>query len=367
MGKLKKLFRKLRDPRAENASHDLLEILIIALAATLCGAENASDMAKFGRLKRGVLGQFLRLENGTPSHDTFSRVFRLLEPEAFERMFRRFMAAFAKANHIDLDGIVAVDGKSLRGAYERGKSATPMHLVNAFATKARMVIASRRAPERNEIDAALEMLKLLCLKRRIITADALFCSREFARTVLSRDGNYVLALKKNQAKLYAAVASRFSRKGERDTAVVVEEASHDRREWRKATIMRAPDLAISHNFAGIAAIARVTSRRRPKAGPAGKPVVRYYLLSLYVPAEKLLKIVRAHWSIENQLHWLLDVLFKEDASRARKDAAPENFAILRKFAINLLRAHPEKISMRLKMKSAGWDDTFLLGLLAQMR
>ena len=161
-------------------------------------------MAAFGRLKQGVLGRFLRLENGTPSHDTFSRVFRILEPDAFERVFRRFMAAFAKAHHIDLGGVVAVDGKSLRGAYERGRSATPMHLVNAFAVKARMVIASRRAPERNEIDAALEMLQMLRLKRRIITADALFCSRDFAATVLARGGNYVLALKKNQANLYTA-------------------------------------------------------------------------------------------------------------------------------------------------------------------
>jgi predicted transposase YbfD/YdcC len=367
MDRLARLFKKLRDPRAENASHALLEILVIALAATLCGAENASDMAKFGRLKREVLGQFLQLENGTPSHDTFSRVFRLLEPEAFEQMFRRFMAAFAKANGIDLSGVVAVDGKSLRGAYERGKSATPLHLVNAFATKARMVIASRRAPERNEIKAALEMLQLLQLKRRIVTGDALFCTREFAKTVLCRDGNYVLALKKNQTKLYTAVRARFARKGERDTAVTVEAASHDRHEQRTATIMRARELASSHNFPGIAAIARITSRRRPRAGPANKPVVRYYLLSMYMPATKVLKIVRRHWSIENQLHWLLDVLFREDASRARKDAAPENFAILRKFAINLLRAHPEKISMRLKMKSAGWDDAFLLSLLAQMR
>jgi predicted transposase YbfD/YdcC len=367
MGKLTSVLRRLRDPRAANASHDLLEILIIALAATLCGAETASDMAAFGRLKQGVLGRFLRLENGTPSHDTFSRVFRILEPEAFERVFQRFMAAFAKAHHIDLSGVVAVDGKSLRGAYERGRSATPLHLVNAFAAKARMVIASRRAPERNEIAAALEMLQMLRLKRRIVTADALFCSRDFAATVLARGGNYVLALKKNQANLYAAVERRFSRSGLKDTAVLVEQASHDRHERRKATVMRAGDLAAKHNFAGIAAIARISSWRRRKGLPADKPSVRYYVLSKYVTAKRVLTIVRSHWSVENQLHWLLDVLFKEDASRARKDAAPENLAILRKFAINILRAHPQKTSMRLKMKSAGWDDDFLLSLIAQMQ
>ena len=367
MGKLKRIFKRLQDPRAENASHDLLDILVIALAATLCGAENASDMATFARLKGDVLGQFLRLTNGTPSHDTFSRVFRLLEPEAFERLFRQFMAAFAKAHRIDLSGVIAVDGKSLRGAYERGRSATPLHLVNAFATKARMVIASRKAPERDEMEAALQMLNLLRLKRRIVTADALFCSRDFAATVLARGGNYVLSLKQNQSKLFAAVERRFARKGPRDTAVTTEPSTHDRNEWRRATIMRAAELAVLHNFKGIAAIARVTSRRRRKGRPAEKPVVRYYVLSLYISAEKLLRVVRSRWAIENQLHWLLDVLFKEDANRARMDAAPENFAILRKFAINILRAHPDKISMRQKMKTAGWDEPFLLSLLAQMR
>jgi predicted transposase YbfD/YdcC len=367
MGKLKSILRRLRDPRADNASHDLLEILIIALAATLCGAETACDIAEFGRLKRDALGQFLRLENGTPSHDTFSRVFRLLEPEEFERVFRQYMAAFAKAHDIDLSGVIAVDGKSLRGAYERGRQATPLHLVNAFAAKARMVIASRRAPERNEIAAALAMLKLLRLKRRIVTADALFCSRDFASTVLSRGGNYVLALKKNQSRIHGTVERRFARKGARESAALIEQASHDRREWRKATVMKANDLAASHGFPGIAAIARVTSRRRRRGAPAEKPTVRYYLLSMHMPAKRVLQVVRSHWSIENQLHWLLDVLFKEDANRARKDAAPENFAILRKFAINLLRAHPHKTSMRLKMKSAGWDDGFLFSLLAQMQ
>src|ERR1700734_845113 len=307
MGKLKSIFRKLRDPRAENASHDLLEILILALAATLCGAKNASDMAQFARLKRGVLGQFLRLENGTPSHDTFSRVSRMLEPEAFEGLFRKFTAAFAKAHRIDLGGVIAVDGKSLRGAYERGRSATPLHLVNAFATKVRMVIASRKAPERDEMTAALEMLKLLRLKRRIVTADALFCSRDFAATVLSREGQYVLALKKNQSKLYAAVERRFAGRGLRDTASTLEPSTHDRREWRRATIMRAGDLAASHGFKGIAAIARITSRRRGKGAPAEKASIRYYVLSLYMPAKKVLEVVRSRWAIENQLHWLLDV------------------------------------------------------------
>jgi len=199
MGKLKKHFRKLRDPRAANASYPLLEILVVALAAVLSGAESATDMADFGRRKIEMLRRFLPLEKGTPSHDVFSDIFRMLDPEAFERVFRQFMAAFAKFHNLDLNGVIAIDGKSLGGAYERGKSATPMHLINVFAAKARMALASRKAPGRNEHEAALEVLQMLRLKRKIVTADALFCSRAFAKTVRDQGGHYVLALKKNQA------------------------------------------------------------------------------------------------------------------------------------------------------------------------
>src|ERR1700716_4445741 len=156
MEKLKKVFRRLPDPRAAHARHDLLEVLVIALAAVLCGAETCSDMAEFGQAKEGLLRLLLRLEHGIPSHDTFSRVFRLLKPEAFEAAFRRFMAAFAKANRLHLTGVVAVDGKALRGAYERGGKTTPLHLVTVFAVDARMALAQQKASGRNETAGALE-------------------------------------------------------------------------------------------------------------------------------------------------------------------------------------------------------------------
>src|SRR5713226_2010461 len=161
MGKFKHHFRKLRDPRAANASCPLLEILVVALAAVLCGAKGATDMADFGRRKLELLRQFLPLKNGVPSHDVFSDIFRALEPTAFERMFRQFVTAFAKVHRLDLSGVIAVDGKSLCGAYERGKSTTPMHLVNVFAARARLALASRKAPGRNEADAALQILQML--------------------------------------------------------------------------------------------------------------------------------------------------------------------------------------------------------------
>ncbi len=367
MGKFKSHLRKLRDPRAANASYELLEILFIALAAVLCGAHGATDMADFGRRKIDLLRRYLPLKNGIPSHDVFSDVFRMLDPEAFERVFRRFVTSFAKVHSLDLTGVIAVDGKSLCGAYERGKSATPMHLVNVFAAKARMALASRKAPGRNEIEAALEILQMLRLKRKIVTADALFCTRAFAKTVLGQGGGYVLALKKNQTKLFAGVERRFARKAERDTAVSLEEATHDRRERRRATVIRDSTLAGLHNFPGIAAIGRITSWRRCKGQQADKPFVRYFVLSAYVSAKRLLDIVRSHWSVENQMHWVLDVVFAEDASRARKDAAPENLAVLRRFALNILRAHPDPISMRRKMNAAAWDDNYLLSLIGQKR
>jgi predicted transposase YbfD/YdcC len=291
----------------------------------------------------------------------------MLDPEAFERVFRQFMAAFAKFHNLDLNGVIAIDGKSLCGAYERGKSATPMHLINVFAAKARMALASRKAPGRNEHEAALEVLQMLRLKRKIVTADALFCSRAFAKTVRDQGGHYVLALKKNQGKLFTAVEGRFGRAGERDTATQLHEVAHDRREARRATVMHDNKLAEMHDFPGIAAIARVTSRRKCKGRPADKPFVRYYLLSKYLAADRLLAVVRSHWSIENQMHWILDVVLAEDANRARKDDAPENLAVLRRLALNMLRAHPEQISMRRKVKAAAWDDGFLLSLFGQKR
>jgi predicted transposase YbfD/YdcC len=367
MGKFKKVFRGLRDPRAANARHELLEVLFIALAATLCGADCASDMAQFGRAKEELLRRFLRLEHGIPSHDTFSRVFRLLEPEAFERAFRRFMAAFAKVNRLDLTGIIAIDGKALRGAYERGRSATPLHMVNVFAVEARMALASRQAPGRNEAAGALEVLGMLCLEGCIVTADALHCHRTFAATVLERGADYVLALKENQSKLFTAAVRRFARAGPRSSAERLEPATHDRCEWRRATVIRDPGIAAANRFPGIVAVARVTSRRRSHGGRAERPFVRYYLLSKYLPAKKLLRIVRGHWAIENQLHWVLDVVFDEDGNRARKDHAPENLAILRRLALNIIRSHPAPTSMRQKIKRAGWDDSFLLGLLSHMQ
>jgi predicted transposase YbfD/YdcC len=355
------VFAGLDDPRAKNARHSLLEVLFVALAATLCGANGCSDMAEFGKAKEGLLRQLLRLEHGVPSHDTFSRLFRLLDPQQFETSFRRFMAGFAKA----LSGVVAIDGKAVRGAYERGKRTTPLHLVNVWAADQRLALGQRLAPGRNEVAGVLEVLKLLALKGCIVTADALHCHAKMAQAVLDSGGEYVLALKENQAALLAGAREVLEQASPEERA---EESSksHGRFEQRCAVVVPDSKLAEQHAFPGIRAVARIDTVRRVE-GKAEERTSRHFLLSQPLAADKLLHVVRTHWSIENQLHWVLDVVFDEDRARNRKDNGPENLALVRKLALNLLRTHPDKASIRRKVKRAGWDDTFLLSLLGQMR
>ena len=360
-------FQGLPDPRADNARHDLCEVLFIALVATLCGADGCAEIAEFGQSKEELLRRMLRLEHGIPSHDTFSRVFRMLQPEAFEATFQRFMTGFAKANKLKTTGVVAVDGKALRGAFERGRQSTPLHMVNVWAVEARMCLAQCKAPGRNESAGAMEALAALDLEGCIVTADALHCHGGFAAIVRERGGEYVLALKANRSKLFAMASRRFTAGGERSVAEKIELGSHDRREARRATVLRAVGFADEASFPGIKALGRITSRRRCRGKAADPPSVRYFLLSKYVSAKRLLAIVRSHWGIENQLHWVLDVVMNEDRNRARKDHAPQNLATLRRLALNILRAHPDDKSMRRKIKRAGWDDAFLISLISHMR
>ena len=361
MEEFRGFFSAVPDPRAANARHELSEVLFIALAAVLCGAESCADMALFGRSKEGALRQVLRLRYGVPSHDTFSRVFRLLDPKAFEAVFRRFTLALGR----HLGGVVAIDGKAVRGAYMRGKRTSPLHLVNVWAVDARLALAQYTAPGRNEVAGALRALRLLSLKDCIVTADALHCRRDIAAAVLAQGGHYVLALKDNQPTLIAAAQRLLARRGG-DRAVQRPVLSHDRRESRRALVVADPTLATTLRFPGLAAVARIDTRRQPKGKPA-ETFTRYFLLSTPLAAERLLRVVRDHWSIENQLHWVLDVVLNEDAARNRAGHGPENIAIVRKLALNALRSHPDKISLRGKIKRAGWQDAFLFSLFAHMR
>jgi predicted transposase YbfD/YdcC len=351
-------FGAVPDPRASNARHNLLEVMYVALAAVLCGAEDCTDMAEFAEAKLGVLREVVKLAHGPPSHDTFSRVFRLLEPEPFEAAFAKFTAAFAGA----LKGVVAIDGKALRGAYERGRKATPLHLVNVWAAEARLVIGQRLAPGRNEVLGAQQALALLRLDGCIVTADALHCRADTAQAILDTGAHYALALKANQPTLLARAQALIEAADPAGETVSGPARAHDRVEGRTAIVAAAHGM----DFPGLAAVARVETYRKT-AGQPEPVIVRWYLLSTQLSAERMLVVARTHWTIENQLHWVLDVAFDEDRARSRKDNGPQKLALLRKLALNIARHHPAKGSMKKKLKRAGWDDAFLLSMLGHMR
>lgn len=353
---------ELDDPRGREGSHDLAEMMFIALLATLCGAKYCTDIALFGREKEALLRTFLVLKHGIPSHDTFSRVFRLLDPKSFETVFRRFMKVFAET--VQIDGVIALDGKALRRAYERGKSHMPPVMVTAWSAKTRMALANTLAPGNNEAAGALELIKLLYLKGCVVTMDALHCRRDTAEAIVGREGDYVLAVKSNQPGLLRSAKAAIA-KAEREEAkkATTSDADHGRTEIRTAIVAPAPGLAEKHDFPGLVAVGRIKSKRG-----RDKTAARYFLLTrCYKPAE-LLRIVREHWSIENTLHWTLDVVLDEDQARTRKDNAPENLAVLRRLALNIARSHPDKkTSMRAKLKRASWSDKFLLEMLQNVQ
>lgn len=357
-------FGELTDPRADNAQHDLVEILFVALLATLCGATSCSDMEEFGLAKEPLLRTILTLKHGIPSHDTFSRVFRMLDPKAFDEVFRRFMAAFASGAKLEkTQGVVALDGKALRRAYERGQSHMPRVMVSAWGAQTRMTLASTLAPNNNEAAGAIELIDLLQLKGCVVTADALHCHRAMAEAIIGRGGDYVLAVKGNQPALLKDAMAAVTAAGKRVNQAKTKEKAHGRREWRTAVIVPALGMAATHDFPGLVAVALVVSRRG-----ADDTVERYFLVSKLYEPDQLLAIVRTHWSIENSLHWTLDVVLDEDLARNRKDSAPENLAILRRLALNVARVHPDtKTSLRRKLLRAGWDEDFLFDLIRHMR
>jgi predicted transposase YbfD/YdcC len=355
-------FSSLIDPRKNQAKHDLAEMMFIALLATLCGATSCCDIALFGQAKEALLRTILVLEHGIPSHDTFSRVFRILDPKSFETVFRRFTKEFAIAAGIK--GVVALDGKALRRAYETGKSHMPPVMVTAWSAKTRLALANALAPGNNEVAGALQLIQLLQLKGCIITTDALHCHRGMAEAIVERGGDYVLGVKENQPGLLRdakAAISAAEHKNAKQTTT--KDAAHGRKEIRTAIVAPVPDMAENHNFPGLKAVARITSKRG-----RDKTVQRHFLLSQRYTAAELLCTTREHWGIENRLHWTLDVVLDEDHARSRKDHAPANLAVLRRLAVNIARAHPDtKTSLRGKLKRAAWDDSFLIDMLLNMR
>jgi predicted transposase YbfD/YdcC len=357
-------FGDLRDPRADNARHTLVEIVFIAVLASLCGATSCSDMEEFGLAKEELLRAILTLEHGIPSHDTFSRVFRMLDPKGFEAAFVRFMQAFGAAAKLGkIKGVVAVDGKSLRRAYETGQSHMPKLMVTAWGAQTRMALANVLADDNNEADAALQLIELVALKGCVVTADALHCHRQMANAIVAKGGDYVLAVKGNQPGLLADAKAALDMLPKQTKPVTTKDARHGRAEARSALVTSVKTMAKKHDFPGLKAVAKIASRRG-----ADEPVERFFLLSRPYKAEEFLRIARDHWSIENVLHWTLDVVLDEDLARTRKDNGPANLAVIRRMALNIARAHPDtKTSMRLKLKRAGWDESFLFDLIRHMR
>jgi predicted transposase YbfD/YdcC len=320
-------------------------------------------MEAFGEAKEEFLRGFLKLEHGIPSHDTFSRVFRALDPEQFRVCFQRFMDRFAAA----APGVVAIDGKVLRRSFDKASGRSALHMVSAWGCEQRLVLGQIAVDDKsNEIKAVPKLLELLSLKGTIVTVDALNCQRDIAKRIVERGGDYVLALKENQPTLHADVAEFLNDPValQAATAHTDTDAGHGRIEQRTATVSTDIGwLQDMHHWPKLGAIGKLT-RWRETNGKATTETA-YYLLSAPLTAQRLNEAARQHWCIENQLHWTLDVTLNEDQSRTRKDNGPYNLAILRHMALNLVRKDPSKGSNRVKFKRAGWNDAFLVKLLAQ--
>jgi predicted transposase YbfD/YdcC len=364
---------EVEDPRAANAEHRLLDILVIALFASLCGAKTGVEMAAFGKAREAFLRQFLALPHGIPSHDTFSRLFRLLAPAALERLLRRVAAAMGQA----AGGALALDGKSLRRGYEKGQAHAPPMTVSVFAAKTRLTLAHGVAEGGNEVEAVLAALKLVDVKGCTVTADALHCHAEMARRVHQAGGDYVLCLKRGQSKLHAEVEAACANANPRLAIAGTSDDGHGRQEERECIVVPFKQTGKRNRFPGLKACARIVSERtqqvrtRIKGESLCKTVTttatRYYLLSRRLAPAEVLDVVRQHWGIENRLHWRLDMVFDEDRARTRKDHAPANLALLRRLTMNILQSHPSKASINVKRQTAGWNEQFFFELFAHMR
>jgi len=360
------ILREVRDPRDVNARHDCASMLFLALMAMLCGAKNCVDIADFCAANEKDLAEIVDLPHGAPSHDSFSRLFRLLDPEETAKAF----ASFAKALRAALGlgptpKVLAVDGKRLRRGYESGRAFMPPLMISVFDTQTRLSLAARASADGNEVKATLEALKALDLKGCVVTADALHCHPAMAEGVRAQGGDYMLKLKKNNAPLYDCAEKAFAKADAANKTAFSEtrETGHGRFERRRVSVVAAPKDA---NMPGLAKFARIESARG-KSEATAKAHVSYAALSQKLTPQKAMALVREHWGVENNLHWPLDVVFDEDDARARKNHAPQNLAFIRRMALDILNAHPDKRSISRKMKLAAWSKEFFFELFAHMR
>jgi predicted transposase YbfD/YdcC len=362
----------IEDPRcAWKVEHRLLDILVIAVCAVLGEAESFEDIALYGRCKREWLEGFLALPNGIPSHDTFRRVLMLVDPAAFERCFLAWVRAVFRPEE-GAPRQVAVDGKTVRRSFDLRKGRSPLHLVSAYATEGGIVLAQRATETKGgELAVLPELLDGLDLEGCLVSLDALACQPGIAERVVGRGGDYLLALKGNRRKAHAEVEAWFAANAFALGAPLrpcFDAFDDGPGRLVRRRVFACADLApftTLQDRPGLATVVAVeTIRGIPGRGKV-KAEIRHYLSSARLPPERLAAAIRNHWRVENGLHWVLDVGFREDASRVRERNAARNLALLRKVALNFARADTTlKASLKGKRKHAGWDDGFMAALIA---
>ena len=367
------VFDDLPDPRIDRTKqHRLIDIVTIAVCAVLSGADSFVEIATYGRAKETWLRSFLTLPHGIPSHDTFGRVFAALDPAAVEE---RFLGWVQTAVSPKRDQVIAVDGKTLRRSHDRAHGRPALHLISAWATETGVALGQVRvADHANEIVALPTLLEQVVVAGSVVTIDAIGCQREVARTIVERQGDYVLALNGNQPALHEAVKLLFAEEchttqpGMTLNQAATVEKGHGRIERRTCWATDDPVLVryldSDGRWPGLRSVAMVVAERA--IGTTRSQEIRYYLSSLPADALKLNRIVRTHWRIENELHWVLDVVFDEDQSRVRQGYADQNLALVRRIALSLLKRDvTTKAGMKAKRLRAACDDAYLLTLLAQ--
>ena len=354
-------FEDLEDPRREKCKkHLLLDIVAISVCGVICGADSWDEIEDYGKVKYDWLQTFLSLPNGIPSHDTFNRVFSNLCSEKFEICFNKWVASLANL----LKGeVVALDGKTIRGAKVNGVSS--IHMVSAWACESNLVLGQQKVGVKtNEITAIPNLIEVLALEGTTVTIDAMGCQTEIAQKIVDAEANYILAVKANQPVLLENIEDEFRFNKNVDKFVDVD-YGHGRIETRTCSVIN-QFIHIEHpdKWAGLKSVVRIESIREFKGTDKVETATRYYISSLKQNAEKLQHAVRNHWGIENKLHWTLDVAFDEDRDRKRKGNASQNFSLINKIALNLAKQEKTcKLGVKAKRKKAGWDNQYLKKLL----